>query len=219
MGSSSRRSNTSPSWLLLVAMTLAVTLFVSGPGYCSAASAAADEQSSQFSSATSNNLSKEEPQLSATAGLVKRSAPAHSSSYGHSIMRFGRAPHNIMHFGKRGGAGVAYGDSLDGSDDGSLDASSAEVMNTVPEWILANYLAAAKQGAGQQQAASSSGIGSGKLVTKYLLVPVTVRDNSLSSYYPSAARALGASVGGSSLTKKAQRGFSEDSDNVFMHFG
>lgn len=166
----------------------------------------------------SNMADKEQVQPSPSAsGLVKRSAPMQQM---HSIMRFGRAPHNIMHFGKRAmGSNSAEMDSVyDTLGDGSSDLMDSSV-NTVPEWIVANLL-------GNGQRMLSNGISR----TRYLLVPIPVRETS-SPYtyyspnsYPSPSASVvypSKSLSSSSMQnipiKKAK--LSDEGDNVFMHFG
>ncbi|KAI2808439.1 hypothetical protein BLOT_006382 [Blomia tropicalis] len=168
--------------------------------------------------AESNMADKEQVQPSPSAsGLVKRSAPMQQM---HSIMRFGRAPHNIMHFGKRAmGSNSAEMDSVyDTLGDGSSDLMDSSV-NTVPEWIVANLL-------GNGQRMLSNGISR----TRYLLVPIPVRETS-SPYtyyspnsYPSPSASVvypSKSLSSSSMQnipiKKAK--LSDEGDNVFMHFG
>jgi len=122
-------------------------------------------------------------------------------------MRFGRAPHNIMHFGKRGGSEQMVDSYLDqepqSQQQGPLDSLEASAGSNMPsaDWIVANLLAGSK-GANSQHA------------TRYILVPV--RDTSApaaqsSSYFYPMGKAAANPV------KKAK--FSEDSDNVFTHFG
>lgn len=128
--------------------------------------------------------------------MVKRSAPASSSAYGHSIMRFGRAPHNIMHFGKRS-------EAMDAVEQPMTDTSSLEGGNSlesVPEWVLRNAIAGAAGG--------SSGSPPGH-VTRYLIVPISVP----LTYAP----ASNSGYARSAPAKKAR--LNEESDNVFMHFG
>lgn len=125
--------------------------------------------------------------------LVKRSAPASSSSaYGHSIMRFGRAPHNIMHFGKRSEAMDTVEQPV--ADSSSVEAASS--LESVPEWVLRNAIA------GGSTAASSGH------VTRYLIVPISV---------PVGYAASNSGYARSAPAKKAR--LNEESDNVFMHFG
>lgn len=145
-----------------------------------------------------SSSSKEE---AVPSSLVKRSAPASSSAYGHSIMRFGRAPHNIMHFGKRS-------ESMDAVDqpmaEGTSSLEQAASLESVPEWVLRNAIAGATGG---------SGAPAGH-VTRYLIVPVSVP---LSYGAASGSSSGGGYAARSAPAKKAR--LNEESDNVFMHFG
>ena len=141
-----------------------------------------------------------------TSPLVKRNAPMAASYAGHSIMRFGRAPHNIMHFGKRAGSDAS--DSFFeqpqcelGPDSGSsYESGPSAPVASIPDWLMASLL-------------SKGSIMGHNGATRYILVPVGAANG---------AGAVGTGAGGyfyPGLGKAKKAKLSEESDNVFMHFG
>lgn len=179
-----------PSGVILLIAGVFLVVFTTG-------GLAARLDSLDGNSVDSSPVSSSSKEEAVPSSLVKRSAPASSSAYGHSIMRFGRAPHNIMHFGKRSEAMDAVEQPMQavgGEGASSLEAASLE---SVPEWVLRNALAGATGG---------SAVPAGH-VTRYLIVPVSVPVSSSSS----------GGYARSAPAKKAR--LNEESDNVFMHFG
>src|SRR5699024_4929788 len=147
------------------------------------------------------------------SALSKRSVDEPMGPYAgvHSIMRFGRAPHNIMHFGKRG-----WRDSA-ASDEASTNS------NESPHQLLDTSPGNQQQ---QQQPATGSGV-------RFVFVPVVVHPRHYrpqevwpAEHSPSEA-ALRESLrqslrqGPLAMAKKDARSLTEEQsgDNMFLHFG
>lgn len=116
-------------------------------------------------------------------------------------MRFGRAPHNIMHFGKRSNS----------DDDTAAIASQLEAMSSQIPDTGSSF--ADDYNKGSSPSSSSS--------VRYILVPVMVPSSSSSSsnlYSSSPLSATASDALRHYLTKKSAENF-ETSRGVFMHFG